>query len=256
MKSAHTHYRKTERGNALFYILIAVGLLAALTYAVNQSMSGGGGATLTQEQSEVKATEIIEYGNILAQATGQLRLRGCRIDQLNLDNDHVGGYTNPDAPGDNSCDLFHVAGGGVNWRDIPADWLDSNQTAQTEYGNFFFPNDTCVMGVGTNNSADCNGIDDEELLLVIPWVREEVCIAINKLLDITNPSGAPPTENAGAWDVSWPKFTGSLSGSEEIAEGGTAATSLAGKNAGCFEGNGANTPPADSFHFYRVLVRQ
>lgn len=245
--------RAAERGNVMFYIFIAVALLAALSYAVSESTRGNV-AQLSEEQARLHATEIIEYGNIVAQAVGQLRLRGCDLDEMNMDNALVTGYTNAGAPADGSCNVFDVRGGGVEWRDVPQDWLDSAQSAQTEYGNLFIPIDTCVIDVGTNSSTLCNDSgSDEELLLIVPWIKREICLQLNTLLDITNPSGVPPTESSNAWGSGYDKFTGTLGGTEEIGDGGTAATHLTGRTAGCFAGVGTSTPPANSYHFFRVL---
>lgn len=65
---------KSNSGNVLFLILIAVALFAALSYAVTSS-SRGGGIDAKKDSSELIASEIMNYVSSLEQAV--TRLRGC-----------------------------------------------------------------------------------------------------------------------------------------------------------------------------------
>ena len=74
----------SQSGNVLFYILIAVALLAALSYTVAQSTRGNV-SQLSAERARLYATEIIENGNVISSAVSQLRLRGVGLDELCFD---------------------------------------------------------------------------------------------------------------------------------------------------------------------------
>ncbi len=242
--------RDAERGNVLFYILIAVALLASLSVAISQG-NRGSISKVNEEKARIYATEILEYANIVASATAQLRLRGCDDDEISLDNDVVAGYTNAGAPADNSCHIFHTGGGGVQWRNPETIWLDTTQSAETDYGNLFFPSTTCIYDVGLNSATLCDTSgNDEELLLVVPWLDVEVCRQINDLISIDNPSDNPPKDAGNAWEATYDKFIGTYGGDNEI--GGVTYTELDGKIAGCFEGT--TVPAAGSYHFYKVLI--
>lgn len=246
MKDQHRH---CERGSVIFYILIAVALLGALVFAVSQS-NRGSTQQLSSEKARLYATEIIEYTNIIASAVGHLRLRGCADTQISFENDIVTGYTNAGAPADYSCHVFHESGGGVEWMNPDSDWLDTSESASLEYGVLYFNATSCIINVGTDSSVMCNDSgDDEELILFIPWIQQEICIQINNLLSIDNPSGSPPKDKNNA--LGYFKFQGAYAGGQEIGESGTTGEELRGHRAGCFEGN---TNPDGGYHFYKVLI--
>ena len=64
-----------SNGNALFLILIAVALFAALSYAVTQS--GRGGGSIDRETAELNAAQIVQYMGAMQSAVQKLQLYGC-----------------------------------------------------------------------------------------------------------------------------------------------------------------------------------
>lgn len=244
---------KSESGNALFLIFLAVALLAGLTYAVSQNRTGSTDH-ITEERARLIAGEIMEYGSTLANAVAQLRLRGCSEDQISFENDFVASYANAGAPADESCHIFSASGGGVSWLQVPTDWLVSTHSAEANYGAPFFVAGSCVVDVGTDSGADvCNSDGDEELLFTISWLKENVCEELNELSGVTNVGGDVPSDNGTPWDNT-NFFDGTFAGSDEIGDGAAGnASELRGKKSGCFNG-GSNPFPPGSYHFFRVLV--
>ena len=119
----------TQRGNALFMILIAVALFAALSYAVTSS--GRGSANISQEKLELK---YAEFGGILNQAAADfMRLRvanGCAIPQI---------QQSPTTPAPTpTCAFFKSAGGTFPYTQIDASISSPLQL----YGTF-------MQGIGT-----------------------------------------------------------------------------------------------------------
>lgn len=72
---------RQEKGNALFLILIAVALFAALSYAITQSGRGGGG--IDREQAEIAAAQIFNYAAAMKTAHQRLMVLG-GVDQVQL----------------------------------------------------------------------------------------------------------------------------------------------------------------------------
>ena len=229
--------RTSEQGNALFYVLIAVSLLAALSYAVVQS-SRGNVAQINTERARLLAAEIIEYSDTMANAVAQLRLRGTDLDLMCFD--HVSwGASDYDHAGctDNLNKIYHVSGGGLTWTQAPSDAMDAAATPDNLWHIY---GDNEVQDIGTT----CAAAGCSDLLLITDELTQDVCIQINRLLGVTNPSSVPPTDT----DIGETRYIGAFGYSQTIGDeaGGSV---LAGQNAGCFE----NTTDG-VYLFYKVLT--
>ncbi len=229
----------------MLYILIAVSLIAALSYAVAQS-GRGNVQQLSQEQARLRAAEIIEYGNVLPNASSQLRLRGYSDAEISIENSVDAGHVNPGCT-DNNCKIFHPAGGGVSYRTLAADWLDATFTASTMYGSMTFYARACVEGTG----CEADGFDNEELMVFFPYLKKEICVEINDKLGITNPAGDPPVDADCSGAGNTQKFVGAYTQSDAVDVVGD---HLDFKMAGCFQvAAGCATGPL-SYAYYQVLI--
>ena len=91
----------------------------------------------------------------------------------------------------------------------------------------------------TAGEAACN-----ELLMVLPYIRKNVCLALNKRLQ-NGAADIVPVDNAD-FDIA-AKYAGAFADGEELN-----ATGLNGKRSGCFQ---ATTTPADAAYvFFAVLA--
>lgn len=231
--------RSGESGNVLWYILIAVVLFGALSFAIAQSMRGGG-SVMDDERTKLTASEIVDYGAVLANAASQLRLRGIKADAISLENPVVAGYANGNCA-DDTCKIFALDGGGVTYKAPSSDWLDSAQSAQSGYGQWVFSGLNEVDLVGTDGASAAN----KELIAFLPYVTKALCIALNEKVDMDNPAGDPPQEADTIGSYGAP-FTGTYSHGELLT------LPEKGKTAGCFEGGG--TPATGTYHYYQVLI--
>lgn len=158
------------RGNALFLILIAVALFAALSYAVTQSGRGGGNAD--REGAALLAARFAQYGATVATNIMRMEMaNGCSEDRLNFANSTMvhptywGGSDNTNAPADGSCDVFGVLGTPY-WPahlempvDDPAeDWLSISHRIGVQ--NVGSPASDIVMFLALSNSARSQAICD------------------------------------------------------------------------------------------------
>lgn len=232
-----------EKGSAIIYILVAVALLGALSFAVSKG-SRTNTSTLSDQQAKIAANEIISYGNTVAKAVGTLRLRGCTDIQISFENPLYTVYTNPSAPADKSCHVFDLAGGKVSYQAPDEDWLDSSKSAVAEYGNLIVNGDNKVSGI-----ADAA---EEELVAIISALSQKICLEINNKLGVSNPGDVPPTDTNGITEGT--KFVGTYGASSStIGDAGTSSTALLGKTSGCVHET-AGCSGTDCYHFYQVLI--
>lgn len=166
------------RGNALFLILIAVALLAALSYAITSS--GRGTTDVKREQFILEAANLIQFAGEFEVAVNRLKLiNGCTDTQISFANTVYlttsntlsapeGNY--PGAPADKRCHIFNPAGGGLTARTFPK-LAVSPQT----YGGL-------TSGHGALNFGAVPGLGTAEadLILAFPHISQQACIDILK----------------------------------------------------------------------------
>ncbi len=223
-----------ERGNVMFYILIAVALLAALIYAVTQS-SRGSIQHVNEEKARLLASEIIQYANAMANATAQLRLRGIGEGNLCFDDAGWGGANyNHAGCGDDAARIFHLSGGGITWKNAPPEAMDSAATPDNLWHIYA---DNEIQEVGTT----CGAAACSDLVLMTDELSEAVCIQINKSLGIGVAGDPPPTDA----DYGTTRYIGAFGYAETI---GDEDSDLTGKTAACFRKAGAQ------YAFYKVLI--
>ena len=246
-----------NRGNALFLILIAVALFAALSYAITQSGRGGGG--IDRETASLQASEIVQYASQIRTSIMRMKLiNGCSDTNISFESPETGTLlqnTIDPAP-DDSCHVFRPDGGGVIYKEISEDMLDSSNSASKYYGQPVFIGTTRIQGVGTYN-----GTAGRELIMTVPFVTRELCTELARNTVGLNSDGSIPQDNNISYNVSENSdsyFIGEYTtpgGFELYGLGGsspTVGTHFVGSETGCFQGR--NLPPTGTYHFYHVLI--
>lgn len=237
----------SQRGSALFIILVGVVLFAALAFAVGNMMRGGNPETITVEKARLAGSEIMAYAQSLRRAAQDMKIsNGCNDLDISVENNSVAGYTHAPATTD-TCKLFHSDGGGLVYQVPVDDWLDTATPAPALRGQWFFPANTCAPGTGSAPAGCATDTDDNEAIIaVLPFINRQLCIQLNDLLGVDNPGGNPPVETGDAWPVAATKYTGAQSDGTKLDQGG--------RMAGCFEGAAASTPPSGTYHFFQILI--
>jgi len=210
--------RSSESGNALWFLLLAIILIGALTLAVT-------GSTDSTEQSgdvehqRVRASDAMRFAKGVEQAVTRMRMRGISENVISF---YTGDLTDHDNTNctDNSCLVFHPAGGGVAYK-APGPINDGSAWIITGANN--------IDGVGTT-AAD--------LVMILPNIDPGACAQINRMLGVT-PSGATN-------DIVFSPYLGSFETSP------TVITGMTGTKAGCHDSDDEDY----GLFFYQVLIER
>lgn len=182
------------RGNALFMILIAIFLLGAVTALIARTSSTSEETGITENRS-IKAGEIVEYLTQVQGGVQKMLLNGCSENTLSFVNSTyyysggslvstAGNY--PNAPADESCNLFSAKGGGVSPKLFnPKKFGKPGYNAAYDtYGTLALEFITAIIpGLGSNKS---------ELLVMLGDLDMDICNEVNKRIGIGLYDGTEP----------------------------------------------------------------
>ncbi|MFA5592868.1 MAG: hypothetical protein WC989_06115 [Micavibrio sp.] len=216
----------SEGGGVLVWILIAVALFAALSYTmVREGGTGAATRTMSDAQARLAAAEIIAYGDAVKQAIQKMRISGAGDTEPDFQTpvfiNSAGNSMNKPNPHCTaaSCRVFDPSGGGVQAAAVSANAVIELEVAEpTPQAGHWAAHQFKVEGVGT---------EELELLFSAHEIRKEVCMKINDLLGVQNPSGAPPVDNVSGIGWNGQYVSSAILGDEEPA--------LHGKRAMCFQ---------------------
>lgn len=159
-------------GNALFLILIAVALFAALSYVVAHSERSGSGS-VTREKAKLQAAQILGYFTSLRQATNRLLISDCTEYDLSFEDSQFSydyAYAFPGPVAQDKCKVFHPNGGGVPYIRPSPDINGGNHIQILE-------------NIGIDGIGAVDGFYSE-LVAFVPDVQDELCRQLNIALGI------------------------------------------------------------------------
>ena len=161
-----------QNGNVLFFILIAVVLFAALTYAVTKDGSGGAGDIATDEQARIAAGSITRDMKDIAEGFSYLRTKGCSIDDIEA--------TYP-AIANLECQIFHPDGAGIAYPKNLERFQTEFAGAQTGLFNFIRPVHWQTGPYAGSYKHIGVGTGDQDIILRLNYVTDVICAAFNTI---------------------------------------------------------------------------
>jgi len=223
----------SSKGNALFLILVAVALFAALSYAVTQSSRGG--ASIDKEEARLEASKILQTSAFFKSNLDRFMLiSDLDIREISFWGSHgEWGYRNsPTYPA--SRHFLYSAGGGHTWPE----------------GGWRLSASSYVPGFG--RSTSCTASDPCGDLFLRLRVPLETCMALNKMAGITNTDGKPPVDTGDFSDTHFRGTLGTFVSGSNAFDGSNDENT--GKVFGCLETLQGYRGGPGAYYFYYVLM--
>jgi hypothetical protein len=212
-----------EKGNALFLILIAVALFAALSYVITTSSRGTG--SIDTEKAIVLAARITDISAVVRSSVTRILALGIAGDQITF------------TGADTASDAFSS--------DLSTEVLPPPEACLPECTGWVYAGFT-----DTTHGLFVGGVktDAPETMLVLPDVTEAVCRQIQKGLGFA--SAVPPEQDTAAFD--WTDITGAISQAGGLKGSATTvwAPGLTGHEFACVDNRGGG------YFYYHVLLPQ
>lgn len=226
---------RTQCGNILFLILLAVVLFAALSYAVTASMRGGGkdgGGETAKSDVAALMSSLSLFENELQRF---LLINGFMIDKIDIysANFSFSGAINSPLCASSSCN-FGNYGALPTW---PKSYCDPIATSMCAGSNFNLKNGFILGAVPDVGTAK------PDLILKLKGVRYDICVELNRLAGVTNGGTELSDANYLRWDSA---------GFDESYSYDSAPSTYRNVRTWCFA---RNTGPYGSYLFHVIYPR-
>ena len=244
-----------ERGNILFLILLAVVLFAALSYAVTQSLRGGGKDS-SDEQATTLASALIQSAIMTETELKRLALmKDLTPGKIDLYDPNLTRKGNVDGCASSTCNLFDPAGGAAS---VPLAPQKATVRAQCDVSGL------CTAGYEAKPffmiaSVDGIGTTAPELLIATSHITEPVCDAVNVLMNLKKKGDSVLDNTHGSDPPHYKDYGGSISYPLPTTEAnffGSIEPRIKGARTFCLKNGGHEIAGIPVRYFYHVIWEQ
>ena len=193
----------SQRGNALFLVLMAVGLIAALSYAVTQSSRGS--TSMDRENIDMVVSELLQQNTRIEYALKKfLLVNEYDISEIDLYDANKGLNGDLNACTSDKCNLFHPSGGGITAPLLPEGAFDPSPTSCL--GNSYNGHYKYHIRI---TSVEDIGSTLPDILLIYNCIRDDVCDQINYKMNVLSPGDADILHAKGSFGTDYASFNSS-----------------------------------------------
>ncbi len=222
----------SQRGNILFLILLAVVLFAALSYAVTNSLRGGG-KNASSEDASVMAAQFMGHMAQVENTVTRMTMSGVKPEHLDFRDTFSGNGANSNCATP-ACRVFHVDGGGMRAMSTPVKalctgvtyYLASNGEARSAFLLI------SVKNIGTSLA---------DIVMIMRGVNDDICNEINVKAGVYSEGSAAIADdfgvgNSGGSSSTQIDFEGNMDPFPSLTADvmGDADARIAGKTTFCF----------------------
>lgn len=232
------HTKQSDRGNALFIVLIAIILLAGLAVALKGTESNS--QMQTKNEVKLQADELLAYlASVQAgvrtvmtmngTAETQISFEDPRPNQTGADADTTN-TRNPNARGDQDKVFNTNSGGMVQWKDFG--YITQNRNSSLDFNNQLYSSGMAVQDVGSTKA---------DLVFLLRDIPAKLCFEINQRVGLPTVEADTPLDST----LSILHYKGSY-GAAALGGG------ISGQPYGCFR---SADSPAYYWMYYVILAR-
>lgn len=155
---------RSQRGNAMIYILVALALFGILTAVLARRGAQSDAENLTEEMAQFESAQILAYAQSAQKAVDQMLMGGTMPDDIDFTTPNDDSFDN----GANIYKLFHPEGGGLTYKSADTKLFDTHASpAQGWY-------------IGMFNNVEWTPTTQAEIILTAYGIKQPICEAINE----------------------------------------------------------------------------
>ncbi len=229
-------FKKSQSGNVLFLILIAVALFAALSYAVTSSTRTGGGSA-DSETNLISSAQITQYPSAVSTAVVRMIISGATAEEIRFNRPSE--YTELDTV---DIGVFHPSGGAATYIPAPADVM-----AGASAGQWVFNAELEIPEIGLA------GAGGNDIIAYLVGMKQSICRKINEEHGLGSVIPVLSADRSGQYtermfDDGSTDYTFPTGDVPDIDDG---SGSFDGQPFGCFQNAGAG-----DYVYYHVIVER